>query len=173
MAAQGSGALVLPSPPPWGLSLLLTPPRAPLPTQGPEEIAAAPHSEQRMRFSWEALLGGIPKGPPAPTYLEHLVKLRLGLLEVPQDGEDSEHGREVMADDGLAGGHHNVLAFEHEPVQGVLRERGRGRAQGRDSQLAPMAGEGTCKGVGGCVPPIRTYHPVQRPQDQGGGNGWS
>lgn len=51
-----------------------------------------------MQFSWEALLGGgtpppgVPKGPPTPTYLEHLVKLRLGLLEVPQDGEDSEHG---------------------------------------------------------------------------------
>ena len=132
-----------------------------------------------MRFSWEALLGGgtpppgVPKGPPAPTYLEHLVKLRLGLLEVPQDGEDSKHGREVVADDGLAGGHHNVLAFEHEPIQGVLREWGRGRAQGRGDQLAPTAGEGSQKGMGGSVPPIRTHHPVQRPQDQGGGSGWS
>ena len=126
-----------------------------------------------MRFFREALLGGVPKGSPAPTYLEHLVKLRLGLLEVPQNGEDGEHSREVVSDDGLAGGHHNVLAFKHEPVQSVLREWGRGRAQGRCSQLAPTAGEGTWKGVGRSVPPIRTYHPVQRPQDWGGGSGWS
>ena len=102
-----------------------------------------------MRFFREALLGGVPKGSPAPTYLEHLVKLRLGLLEVPQNGEDSEHSREVVSDDGLAGGHHNVLAFKHEPVQSVLREGGRGRAQGRCSQLVPTAGEGTWKGVWG------------------------
>lgn len=126
-----------------------------------------------MRFFREALLGGVPKGSPAPTYLEHLVKLRLGLLEVPQNGEDGEHSREVVSDDGLAGSHHNVLAFEHEPVQGVLREGGRGRAQGRGSQPAPTAGEGTWKGDGGSVPPIRTHHPVQRPQDRGGGSGWS
>lgn len=50
------------------------------------------------------------------TYLEHLVKLRLGLLEVSQDGEDGEHGGEVMADDGFPGRGHYVLPFKHQPI---------------------------------------------------------
>ena len=63
-----------------------------------------------------------------PAYLEHLVKLGLGLLEVPQDGEDGEHGREVVADDGFPGSRHDVLSFQHQPIQRILREWGEGTA---------------------------------------------
>lgn len=65
-----------------------------------------------------------------PTYLEHLVKLRLGLLEMPQDGEDSEHRREVMSNDGLPGGGHDVLPLKHQPIQRILRA-GQGASSGR------------------------------------------
>lgn len=79
----------------------------------------------RRRFP----LPGSPRVFP-PTYLKHLVKLGLGLLQVPQDGEDGEHRGEVMPNDGLPGRRHDVLPFEHQPVQRILRKQSKDVAHG-------------------------------------------
>lgn len=90
------------------------------------------------------------------TYLEHLVKLRLGLLEVPQDGKDCEHRGEIMADDGFPGSRHDVLPLKHQPIQCILEEgqgacSGRGRAElfPRDSGGALWGMKGSQHGVKG------------------------
>lgn len=82
--------------------------------------------------AWQGSRIHPPHGPPASpyTHLEHLVNLGLGLLEVPQDGEDGENCGEVVSRDGLPGSGHNVLPLEHQPVQCVLRE-GQGHRSGR------------------------------------------
>lgn len=53
-------------------------------------------------------------------HLQRGVELRLGHLQVLQDGEDGEDGGVVVAHDGSAGCRHNVLALQHQVVQRFL-----------------------------------------------------
>lgn len=60
-------------------------------------------------------------GGPAQSDLQRGVELRLVHLQVAQDGEDGEDGGVVAALDGSASREHDVVSFQHQVVQRLLR----------------------------------------------------
>ena len=103
--------------------------RLPMSVPGVSHVSLASLVSYRRSDHRSARPGTVRTGRPG-AYLEGAVEVRLGVLQVLEDGEDGEDGRVVVPHDGPARRRHDVVSLQHQVVQRLLW-RGGGRSQGK------------------------------------------